>query len=115
MRKLSGEAWIATALGAAFVALSVWWLLYDNRLPGAGDPGRHILEAFGLRDDLEGFDLLAPLTWESGTDFNYPPLVRSIGATVALVGLRLYDWGPIALNLISRTSATSCANSPRRA
>jgi hypothetical protein len=97
---ISPEATIAAVAALLFIAVSVWWVLADNRLPGGGDPGRHLLEAIDLADDLRGGELLAPLTYDSQDPFAYPPLVRSIGAGVELLGLPLHDWGPIALNLL---------------
>jgi hypothetical protein len=96
---VSPEARIAGLAALLFIALSIWWILTDNRLPGGGDPGRHLLEAIDLADRVRGGDLLAPVTYDSDP-FAYPPLVRTIGAAVELLGLRLQDWGPIALNLI---------------
>jgi Dolichyl-phosphate-mannose-protein mannosyltransferase len=97
---MSTEATIAAVAALLFIAISIWWLLADNRLPGGGDPGRHLLEAIDLSDRLRGGELLAPLTYDSPGAFAYPPLVRSIGATVELLGLPLHDWGPIALNVL---------------
>ncbi len=99
-RPRSPEAKAVAVAAALFIAFSAWWILTDNRLPGGGDPGRHLLEAIDLSESLAGGDLLAPLTWESGSVFSYPPLVRTIGGVTELVGLPVYDWGPIFLNLI---------------
>jgi hypothetical protein len=96
----STEATIAAVAAVLFIAVSIWWMLTDNRLPGGGDPGRHLLEAIDLSDRLRAGEFLAPLTYDSPGAFAYPPLVRSIGATVELLGLPLHDWGPIALNLV---------------
>jgi hypothetical protein len=97
---ISTEATIAAVAAVLFVAFSVWWVLVDNRLPGGGDPGRHLLEAIDLSDRLRAGEYLAPLTYDSPGTFAYPPLVRSIGAGVELLGLPLHDWGPIALNVL---------------
>lgn len=97
---ISTEARIAAVAAVLFVAISIWWVLADNRLPGGGDPGRHLREAIDVADHLRDGDYLAPLTYDSRDPFAYPPLVRSLGAAVELLGLPLHDWGPIAINLI---------------
>lgn len=89
----------AALLGVAFIAFSIWWILVDRRIPGGGDPGRHLLEAIDLGGRIRGGDLLAPLTFESAP-FAYPPLVRTVGAVPELLGLPTHDWSPILLNLI---------------
>jgi Dolichyl-phosphate-mannose-protein mannosyltransferase len=99
-RQLSPEAKAVAIATVLFISLSIWWILTDDRLPGGGDPGRHLLEAIDLSRALEDGNLLAALTWESGTVFNYPPLVRTIGGVTELLGLPVHDWGPIVLNLI---------------
>jgi hypothetical protein len=53
-----------------------------------------------LGDAVQSGDLLAPFTWESESDFSYPPLVRSVGALTELVGLAVHEWATIALNLL---------------
>lgn len=98
----------------AFIALSAWWLLHDERLPGGGDPGRHLYTVLGYSELLEDLDLVDVFTADPGgtgpvsdvfapgpeVGFFYPPLVRWIGAVPAAFGLAAEDWGTIALNLV---------------
>lgn len=104
----AGRGWIASHRHAAlvglatlaFIALSIWWLLYDQRLPGGGDPARHIATATLFKERFRDLDLLEPLTLRPTWDFSYPPLARVVGALPGLVGLKIHDWGPIALNVV---------------
>ena len=84
----------------AFIAVSAWWLLYDQRLPGAGDPGRHLSTTLGYADLLRDGDLLGMLRFNGDGEFFYPPLVRWIGAVPAALGLDVQDWGTLAVNLV---------------
>jgi Dolichyl-phosphate-mannose-protein mannosyltransferase len=99
-RRLAPEAWLAALAAALFIAVSIWWLLYDQRAPGGSDPSRHIATAGAIGDLLADGDLDAPITFEGSWDFFYPPLVRTIGAVPSLFGLDVHDWGTIALNLV---------------
>jgi 4-amino-4-deoxy-L-arabinose transferase-like glycosyltransferase len=92
-------AGVALAI-VAFIALSAWWLLYDQRLPGAGDPGRHLSTTLGYADLLRDGDLLGMLRFNGDGEFFYPPLVRWIGAVPAALGLDVQDWGTLAVNLV---------------
>jgi hypothetical protein len=84
----------------AFIALSAWWLLYDQRLPGGGDPGRHLSTTLGYADLLSDWDLAGLVTFQGDGQFFYPPLVRWIGAVPAALGLDVQDWGTLAVNLV---------------
>jgi hypothetical protein len=112
--RITPHAGLVMLATAAFVGISVWWLLYDQRLPGGGDPGRHLSTVLGYGELLADFDLVGLLTAQPGGSgtvsdvfapspergFFYPPLVRWIGAVPAALGLTVEDWGTIAINLI---------------
>lgn len=97
---ISREAALVAAATVAFIAISVWWLLFDQRAPGGSDPARHIATASAMADELERGNLEAPITLDPAWDFFYPPLVRFVGAVPELLGLNVYDWGTIAVNLV---------------
>lgn len=113
-RRVTPHAGLVALATAAFVGISIWWLLHDQRLPGGGDPGRHLSTALGYGELLADLDLVALLTAQPGGSgmvsevfapspeegFFYPPLVRWIGAVPAALGLVVEDWGTIAINLI---------------
>jgi len=100
--RVSRQAALAGLATAAFIALSIWWLLYDKRVPGGGDPGRHLslVQTFAgwLADGDFGkfFDPGA----QFGEDFFYPPLVYFIGSIPSALGLATQDWAVIAANLV---------------
>ena len=100
--RLSREATVVAAAAAVFVLLSIWWLLYDKRIPGGGDPGTHIFTALDASGYLKDLDLgsifdLGPI----GTQFFYPPAVHVIGAVPLALGLGpAQDWATIAINLV---------------
>src|SRR5262245_38448207 len=98
--RISREALYAALAAGLFIALSIWWLLYDSRAPGGSDPARHIATASAFADEIGRGNILAPINFEGSWDFFYPPLVRTIGAIPELLGLNVYDWGTILLNLI---------------
>lgn len=93
--------WVAAA-AAGFVALSLWWLAVDRRIPGGGDPGVHIETAREAARLLKDFDLggifdLGPY----GDNFFYPPLVHLVGAVPGALGLGpAEDWATVAINLV---------------
>jgi 4-amino-4-deoxy-L-arabinose transferase-like glycosyltransferase len=82
---------------AVFLALSIWWILYDQRLP-SGDVPRHVATSDTFATAFEAGDVTGPLT--EGDEFGYPPLVRLVGAVPFLVGLSGLDWPPIAIQLV---------------
>lgn len=96
---MSNQAAGAALASIVFIAFSIWWLLYDQRPPGGGDPARHLADAIQIAEDLGNGDLLAPLTSEY-SDFTYPPLVRTVGAIPTLTGLPAFDWATIAVNIV---------------
>jgi hypothetical protein len=112
--RITPHAAVVALATATFVGFSIWWLLYDQRLPGGGDPGRHLFTALGYAELLGDLDLVELFTAQAGgsgaasevfapspeTGFFYPPLVRWIGAVPAALGLAVEDWGAIALNLV---------------
>ncbi len=100
-RMASAPALGAAIACAAFIGLTIWWVLYDKALPGGGDPGIHLFQASSAADRIEGLDVgglidLGPV----GGEFFYPPLVHVIGALPAVLGLAIQDWGTVAINLV---------------
>ncbi len=93
--------WVAAA-ALGFIALSIWWLAIDRRVPGGGDPGVHLETALAAAEMIRGFELgsivdLGPY----GDNFFYPPLVHLIGAIPGALGLGpVEDWATIAINLV---------------
>ena len=105
MRGLTEEHPHATVLAlavAAFVALTAWWVLADQRLPGGGDPGRHLSSALDFADDLEDLDVVGLVTEraDARAQFFYPPLARFVAGVPAAVGLDAQDWGVVLVNLV---------------
>jgi hypothetical protein len=111
--RLSPEALAAAAIAALFIALSAWWLFYDNRIPGGGDPGRHLYTALVAGEMLGTGSLAADprasisdagladlVHLGGGGGFFYPPVVHIIGGVFAALDLAVHDWGTFALNLI---------------
>jgi hypothetical protein len=75
------EAWWAAAATLAVVAITIWWLTVDRRVPDF-DSGNHLLDIFTVRGELLAGNLSAPFTdWN-----NYPPLGHLIGAVGTLIG-----------------------------
>ena len=73
--RVSRQAALAGLATAAFIALSIWWLLYDKRVPGGGDPGRHLslVQTFaGWLADGDFGKFFEPGA-QFGEDFFYPP------------------------------------------
>lgn len=93
--------WTAAAT-LAFIALSVWWLLYDRRTPGGGDPADHLQTTLDVAELLRNLDLggIAEIGYNGNTDRFYPPLVPLVGSVGPLLGLTVQDWGTIAVNLV---------------
>jgi hypothetical protein len=75
-----------------FVAVSIWWLMHDNRVPDY-DSGAHMNAAFLYFKDFSAGHLLRPFV---GFD-TYPPLVRVVGA----LAIFLFGMHPMALVLSS--------------
>ena len=76
----------------AFIAMSVWWLTQDDRVPDF-DSGLHMTYAMVAHAEIASGKVTAPFThWNT-----YPPLVHLVGAlTISLVGMH-----PMALILSS--------------
>ena len=90
--RISREArWVWVAV-LGFVAMSVWWLTQDDRVPD-WDSGFHEFYAAVIHSEVANGQLTQPFT-----DYNtYPPLVHLVGAlSVFAVGLH-----PMALILSS--------------
>jgi hypothetical protein len=98
--EFSREALLAALAALAFIAISTWWLLYDGRAPGGGDPGRHLSTVVVFVELLGDADFGSVVEFEGLTDFFYPPLVHLVGAVPGLLGLAVEDWGVVALNLV---------------
>ena len=99
--RVSRQAALAGLATAVFIALSIWWLLYDKRVPGGGDPGRHLslVQTFaGWLADGDVGNFFDPGA-QYGEDFFYPPLVYFVGAIPSALGLATEDWSMIAVNL----------------
>jgi dolichyl-phosphate-mannose-protein mannosyltransferase len=79
--RVTREAWLATVATLVFLAVGVWWLTQDTRVPDF-DTGLHMLDALTVHGQLASGQLLAPFT-----DFNnYPPLVHIVGALGISIG-----------------------------
>ncbi|MCD6016725.1 MAG: hypothetical protein K0R41_209 [Geminicoccaceae bacterium] len=100
--RFSRHAAIAALAAALFIALSIWWLLYDKRVPGGGDPGRHLSLALTFGGWLRDGDIGSMFTTgaQFGDDFFYPPLVHFVGSIPSALGLQVQDWGTIAVNVV---------------
>jgi hypothetical protein len=86
---------IATAV---FLAITVWWLLYDQRTPGGGDPADHLATSLRIAELLSDLDLVGvadEIGYNEFTDRFYPPLVPLVGSLAPLLGLQAQDWGTI--------------------
>ena len=92
---------VAAAI-AVFIAISIWWVLADARLPEGGDPGRHLTSALGFGDLLGDLDLagLADYRADASSGFFYPPLGRLVAGVPPALGLDVQDWGVVAVNLV---------------
>jgi hypothetical protein len=104
LRALARDPHVRTvaAVTAAFVALTVWWVLVDARLPGGGDPGRHLTSALGFGNLLADLDLVGLFDYraDATSGFFYPPLGRFVAGAPTAVGLDVQDWGVVAVNLV---------------
>ncbi len=99
---VSAEAVAASAVTFVFVALSIWWLVYDKRTPGGGDPADHLRTTLQIAELLRNADFggVADLGYNAATDRFYPPLVPLIGSSAPLLGLVAQDWGTVTLNIV---------------
>lgn len=86
---------IVAVVAIAFIAISVWWVLEDQRMP-SGDNGKHLLIAFGVADYLHDGRLLSPL----GVYNLYPPLVHIVGGLGSLVAGPSIETAIITENLV---------------
>ncbi|MGI8462549.1 MAG: ArnT family glycosyltransferase [Solirubrobacterales bacterium] len=100
-RKLSPPAAIVATAVLVFIGFSALWLLDDHRLPGGGDPARHLATTLEYADLIGDGDIGTLLEIRAdGDSFFYPPLVRLVGAIPAAFGLAVEDWGTLMLNLV---------------
>jgi len=91
---LSDPGWAAAAV-LAFLAVTVWWLTQDTRVPD-WDSAQHMLDSFIAHDDIMRGSWTAPFT-----EFNtYPPLGHLIGALGVFVGGYRIAAVILALNLV---------------
>jgi hypothetical protein len=98
---ISRQAALAGLAAGVFIAISIWWLLYDKRVPGGGDPGRHLSLTLSFGSRIEDGDIGA--LFDPGAtfgDYFYPPLVHLVGGIPAALGLAATDWSTIAINLV---------------
>ena len=92
LRRVHEAAWVWLAV-LLFIAMSVWWLTQDDRLPD-WDSGTHEMLAAAVHAEIIRGQVLRPFT-----DFTlaYPPLVHLVGGlTIFLTGVH-----PMALILSS--------------
>jgi 4-amino-4-deoxy-L-arabinose transferase-like glycosyltransferase len=88
-------AHVAIGTTLAFIAMTVWWVHADGRVPDY-DNGRHLSIAFVYSDLVSD--------WRLGDAFNfftnYPPLVHAIGAAESILFGKSIDGPVIAQNLV---------------
>lgn len=87
--------WGLLGAALAFVAIAVWWIALDARLPDA-DSGKHILSSFRMYDGLADGHPRTPLTLDTG----YPPLVYLVGALGVLIGGATRESAIVAENIV---------------
>jgi hypothetical protein len=88
-----GLATLATVL---FIAISVAWVLYDERVPD-WDMGRHLGHLFDLREQILGG---SPFAWWNFEGDVYPPVFYLVGLAGTFVGGVNVDAPIIALNAV---------------
>jgi 4-amino-4-deoxy-L-arabinose transferase-like glycosyltransferase len=89
----SDSGW-ATAAVLAFLAVTVWWLRQDTRVPD-WDSAQHTIDSFIAHADIMRGSLTAPFT-----EFNtYPPLGHLVGALGVFLGGHKIAAVILALNL----------------
>lgn len=94
-RDVSAGEWGLIGAALAFIAISVWWVALDARLPDA-DNGKHLLSSFRMYDGLADGHPRTPLTLDTG----YPPLVYLVGAAGVLIGGATRASAILAENLV---------------
>src|SRR5215207_9457791 len=92
---VSAREWGVIGAALAFVAISVWWVALDARLPDA-DNGKHLLSSFRMYDGLADGHPRTPLFLDTG----YPPLVYLVGAAGVLIGGATRESAILAENLV---------------
>jgi hypothetical protein len=96
------HAFAVAGFTALFVAFTIWWVLVDQRLPGGGDPGRHLSSALGFGERLGDFDIggLIGYRADATSQFFYPPVGRFVAGIAPALGLDVQDWGVVIVNLV---------------
>jgi hypothetical protein len=96
------HAFAVAGFTALFIAFPIWWVLADQRLPGGGDPGRHLSSALGFGERLGDFDIggLIGYRADATSGFFYPPVGRFIAGIAPALGLNVQDWGVVIVNLV---------------
>jgi 4-amino-4-deoxy-L-arabinose transferase-like glycosyltransferase len=94
--QLSWPAIGAIAFTLTFIAISIWWVTQDLRLP-QWDPGRHTEFALEYYDALRRGDFGVLLTLDS---WPYPPLVHVVGAAVTPIFGRGIEGPVLSQNLV---------------
>ncbi len=79
--RLSGYAWGAIAVAAAFIGLTCWWLTQDRSIP-IYDAGAHLETVIYYHHLIQTGDLLGPFNYTS----QYPPLAHMVGVLAMFVG-----------------------------
>jgi dolichyl-phosphate-mannose-protein mannosyltransferase len=90
-----GPPLVVVAAVAAFVAISVWWVLTDARLPD-GDNGKHLNIAFGYYDVIRA----GHPQWVLSQFNFYPPLIHLVGALGSLIAGPSQPTAVITENLV---------------
>lgn len=90
-----GDRLLVAGLAAIFVAITVWWVDADTRVP-SGDNAKHTLHAFSYLDQFQaGHYLFGILHWT-----HYPPLVHVVGALGSWIGGASNDTVVLTENLV---------------
>ena len=80
VRGLGEPLWVGAAV-VVFIAVTIWWLTVDTRVPDF-DSGQHLIDIFTVRAEILSGNLTAPFSdWN-----NYPPLGHIVGAIGTLIG-----------------------------
>jgi 4-amino-4-deoxy-L-arabinose transferase-like glycosyltransferase len=94
-RDRSVGEWGMIGAALAFLAITVWWVAVDARVPDA-DNGKHLLSTFRMYDGLADGHLRTPLNLDTG----YPPLAYLVGAVGVLIGGATRQSAILAENLV---------------